>query len=54
MIQITLSFFIITDEGNNVIALSLLVYLLPDSRSKPDADKVVFFTHVSVHMVFDK
>ena len=35
-----------------MIALSLLVYLLPDSRSKPDADKVVFFTHVSFHMVF--
>ena len=35
----------ITDNGNSVIALCLLASLLPDTRSKPDADKVVVFTH---------
>ena len=39
-----------TDNGNGVVALCLLANLLPDSRSKPDSDKITLFTHVSMYL----
>lgn len=44
----TFSLFIFCiDKGNMVIALCLLPYLLPDSRSKPNPNKLLLFSHVS-------
>jgi len=36
----------LTDEGNGVIALCLLPYLIPDSRAKPDYERIVLFSKV--------
>ena len=39
--------FIALFSDNTVIALMLLVYMLPDVRFTPNADKVLYFTKVS-------
>ena len=39
--------FIALFSDNTVIALMLLVYMLPDVRSTPNAYKVLYFTKVS-------
>ena len=39
--------FLYLELGNGVIALCLLCYLVPDSRSKPDHGKIIIFCEVS-------
>jgi len=39
--------------GNNpVIAISLLPYLIPDARSKPELEKILLLSHVSLSSQF--
>ena len=45
------SISLLADGGNRVIGLCLLAHLLPDSRTKSDADKIVLFTHVRKNLL---
>lgn len=39
--------------GNEVAALALLAYMVPDARSKADHEKIIFFCPVSPIMCYE-
>lgn len=45
---VTAADFFLTDDGMSLLALVLLPHLLPDVRSKPDPNRIVYFTQVCV------
>ena len=38
--------YICSVENNHIMAFTLLPLLLPDARTKPDSEKVIYFTEV--------